>query len=205
MSKIWSWLSGFISSIIQLSWVDCQTKMVVENSSMCAILAATPQHVVVCRCHLPIAHVLAGIFIGLHLYWHHDTAPGVALVGDIYDCVLLCRETEVVTPLHEVPCDLGYPPRHRFPSSGNDVHLDAQHRVPGEAHAAFLGGYCFHTDLHGARVHAVCSCWDVSKRSFHIPHSFYPFWSESLQVANCSPYQVLDIGRMEREREVQIG
>lgn len=149
--------------------------MVVENSCMCAVLAATPQHVVVCRCHLPATHVLAGLFIGLYFHRHHDTASRVALAGDIYDCVLLRGETQVVTPLHEVPCDIGHPPGHWFPSSGNNVHLDAQLRVSGEAHAVFLDGHCFHADLHGARVHALCSLWDVPERSFHISHGVYPF------------------------------
>lgn len=203
-SKIWSSLSSILSIIIQLPWVDFQTKMVVENSSMCAVLAATPQHVVVCWCHLPAAHVLAGVFIGLHLHRYHDIVSRVALSGDFYDCVLLRRETKVVTALSEVPCDLGYPPGHWLPSSGNNVHLDAQHRVSREAHAVFLDGYCFCTHLHSARVHAVCSCWDVSKCSFHISHGVYPFWSESVQVANCSPYQVWAIRMMER-REVQVG
>jgi hypothetical protein len=55
------------------------------------------------------------------------------------------------------------------------VHLDAQHRVSGEAYAVFLDGYCFHTDLHSARVHAMRSCWDVPECPFHISHGIYPF------------------------------
>lgn len=142
---------------------------------MCALLASTPQHVVICRCHLPATHILAGVFVGVHLHRYDDTVSRMAFAGDFYDSVLLCRETEVVAALSKVPCHLGYPPGHWLPSSGNNVHLDAQHRVSGEAYAVFLDGYCFHTDLHSARVHAMRSCWDVPECPFHISHGIYPF------------------------------
>lgn len=94
----------------------------------------------------------------------------VALLGDIYDGVLLRCEAEVVTTLSEVPCDLGYPLGHWLPSSGHHVYLDAKHRVSGETDAVLLDVHRLHTDLHGARVYAVCSLWNVPKCPIHITH-----------------------------------
>jgi hypothetical protein len=42
------------------------------------------------------------------------------------------------------------------------VYLDAKHRLSGEANAVLLDVYRVHTDLHSARVFAVCSLWNVS-------------------------------------------
>ncbi|OEL25538.1 Protein TIC 20-I, chloroplastic [Dichanthelium oligosanthes] len=134
--------------------------MVVENSCLCAILAATPQHVVLCRRNLPAAHLLAGFFAAVHLHRYHDPVSWVALSGDIYDSVLLRCEAEVVTALSEVPCDPGYPPGHWLPSSGHYVYLDAKHRVSGETDAVLLDVYRVHTDLHSARVYAVLTIQD---------------------------------------------
>jgi len=136
--------------------------MVVENSSLCAVLAATAQHVVLCRRDLPTAHLLAGVFAVVHLHRYHDSLSWVALSGDIYDCVLLRCEAEVVAALSEVPCDPSNPSGHWFPSGGHHVYLDAKHRLSGEANAVLLDVYRIHTDLHSARVFAVCSLWNVS-------------------------------------------
>lgn len=117
---------------------------------MCAILAATPQHVVLCRRDLPASHLLARVFAAVHLHRYYDAVSWVALSGDIYDSVLLCCEAEVVTAFSEVPCDSGYPPGHWLPSGGHHVYLDAKHCVSGETNAVLLDVYRLYTDLHSA-------------------------------------------------------